>query len=589
MAKRFVIVGGVAAGASAAAKARRMTEDIDIIILEAGPYVSFANCGLPYYIGGQIADRDDLFVVDRQMLAGRFRIDIRLNTTVSAIDRQRRTVMYVRPDGSTEEMGYDRLLLATGSVGIRPPVEGLDRKDIFTVRTVPDVDAIAGVLSGSQAIRQAAETPRAGEAGAAPARHAVIIGGGYIGLEMAEQLLRRGLKVTLIELADQIMLALDAEMALPLQEALSRAGAEVILGDAVAKVIDRDGPCGQACGVVATKSGREVPFDIGILAVGVRPNVGLAKAAGLRLGPTGAIQVDRFQRTSDAAIYAAGDNSETHHLVLKRPVSIPLAGPANKAGRVAGANAALDLVGATDDDPRRGSLRGVLGTAIVRVADRVAGVTGLTESAARREGLAVQVVYMTGPSHAGYYPGAEMIQLKLLYSPATGRLVGAQAVGGEGVDKRIDVLATAIAAGMTVEDLEQLDLCYAPPFGSAKDIVIQAGFAGGNIRRGVMPAITPAELLAELAGPNPPTVIDVRSPKEFAAGHLDGALNIPVDEIRDRLAEVPADGKVVVHCGVGYRSYIAQRILLDSGRTNVRNVLGGYGMIRQVLKSRMPK
>ena len=567
MAKRIVIVGGVAAGASAAAKARRTAENIEIVLVEAGGCISFANCGLPYYVGGEITRRSDLFVIGDDVFAQRFAVDVRLNTTVTAVDRRGKTVTLDGPDGPAGELAYDRLILATGTEAIRPPIPGLDRENIFTVRTVPDVDAITAHLK------------TAGPDGNAP-QQALVIGGGYIGLETAEQLLRRGLKVTLVEMADQLMLALDPEMAWPLEEELRRLGAEVILSDAVAEIADGGGQA-----VARTRSGREIPFDLGVLAVGVRPNVALARAAGLVLGKTGAIQVDRHQRTSDAGIYAAGDNSEAPHLVLNRPVNIPLAGPANKAGRVAGANAALDLISAGDTDARRMDFRGVLGTAIVRIGEKTAAVTALTEQSARREDLKHQVVYLAGPSHAGYYPGAEGMILKLLYAPATGKILGAQIVGGDGVDKRIDVLATAIAAGMAVEDLENLDLAYAPPFSSARDPDILTGFAAANIRRGLMPSATPAELLSELAGDDPPTVIDVRTPKEFAAGRLAAAVNIPLHMIRDRLAEIPTDRPVVLHCHSGYRSYVAQRILMNNGRQNVRNILGGWLMIDQTQKA----
>ena len=572
MSKRIVIVGAVAAGASAAAKARRTSEDVEIVLIEAGPYMSFANCGLPYYVGGEITDRGNLFVVGPEIFAKRFNIDVRLNTTVTAVDRQRRTVALRRADGSTESLAYDRLVLATGTVPIRPPIKGLDRKNVFTVRTVPDADAITAFLAG---LGQSAR--------------AVVIGGGYIGLETAEQLLRRGLKVAVVEMADQLMpAALDGEMAEPIRDALLAAGCDVILGDAVKEIVEKAGVA-----AAVTVSGRELPFDIGILSVGVRPNVELAKAADIALGATGAIKVDKFQRTSDPAIYAAGDNSETCHLVLRKPVNIPLAGPANKAGRAAGANAALDLVNASDEDPRRLHLRGVLGTAIVRVCGCVAGVTGLTEAQAKRQRVRCEVAYMPGSSHAGYYPGAERMLLKLLHNRATGKLMGAQAVGKDGVDKRIDVLATAIAGSLGVEDLENLDLCYAPPFGSAKDITILGGFAAANQRRGLMPTITPAELLdaLEAAGPQAekPLVVDVRTAREWNAGHLEGALHMPVDELRDRMGEIPQGRRIAVHCAGGYRSYVAQRILMNRGRTDVRNVLGGYSLIQQVMKTRKAK
>ncbi len=565
MAKRIVIIGGVAGGASAAAKARRVNEDTEIVLVEAGPYVSFANCGLPYYVGGEITEREKLFVSSPKLLARRFNIDVRTLTRATAIDRAKKTVTLRREDGATETIAYDRLILATGTLPIRPPIPGLDRPNVFHCRTVPDVDAITECLGKT-----------AGKTVPGPV-YAVVIGGGYIGLETAEQLLRRGVKVTVIEMADQLMPALDKEMARPIAGALTKAGAEVVLGDAVKSVVEKDGRA-----TVVTASGREFPFDLAILAVGVRPNVELAKSAGIALGASGAIAVDKLQRTSDPAIYAAGDTSEATHLVTGKPVSIPLAGPANKAGRIAGANAALDLLGARDDDPRRLSFPGVLGTAVVRVCDVTAGVTGLTERQAAREGMAHAVTVVTGASHAGYYPGADPLVMKIVYSPADGRILGAQVVGKDGVDKRIDVLATAIAARMTVEDLESLDLCYAPPFASAKDIVLMGGFAGANARRGEMPCVTLAAFADERkTGASKAVVLDVRTPKEFAAGHVEGAVNIPVDDLRERLAEVPKDQPLVIYCGVGYRAYVAQRILMNKGRKDVRNLLGGWRLIQQ--------
>jgi NADPH-dependent 2,4-dienoyl-CoA reductase/sulfur reductase-like enzyme/rhodanese-related sulfurtransferase len=569
MSKRIVVVGGVAAGAAAAAKARRTSEDVEIVVIEAGPYISFANCGLPYYVGGEIERREKLFVVNPARFARRYRLDVRTNTRAASLDRDRRCVRLRLPDGGEEDLPYDRLILATGAVAIRPPIEGLDRANVFTVRTVPDADAITEHLAKSRPGR-----------GGARAR-ATVIGGGYIGLETAEQLLRRGLTVTVVEMADQLMLPLDAEMAEPLQAALLEAGCDVVLGDAVSRIIERKGES-----AAVTAAGREIPFDVGILAVGVRPNVELVEAAGIELGPTGAIRVDRLQRTSDPAVYAAGDNSEAVHLVTGRAVNTPLAGPATKAGRAAGANAALDLMGAGDDDPRRLELRGVLGTAIVRVCGTVAGVTGLTEKDAQRFDMPCEVSYMFGESHARYYPGAAEMLLKIVYDGGSGRLLGAQAVGSDGVDKRIDVLATAISAAMTIEDIEQLDLCYAPPFGSARDVTILGGFAGANARRGLMPAVTPSALLDKASAGNPWFLLDVRTPREFDAGNLDGAVNIPVDELRKRLDEVPAGKPVLVYCATGYRSYVAQRILMDRGWRHVRNLLGGYELVQQVRRSR---
>ncbi len=578
MSQRIVIVGGVAAGASAATKARRTHEQAEIVLIEAGPYVSFANCGLPYYVGGEIPRREDLFVVGPRMLATRFNLDVRVNTRVTAIGAAERQVQLRNGSGATETLGYDRLILATGTVPIVPPIEGLKGPNVFTCRSVPDADAI---------VKRIAElTPDEVEAvGPQAARdlrlRALVIGAGYIGLECAEQLLGRGFEVTLVELLDQLMSPLDPEMAEPLQSALAAAGVEVILGDGVARIERRDGQPATA----VLQSGRRAPFDLAILGTGVRPNVALARQAGLRLGPTGAIAVDPCQRTSEPAIFAAGDNCECILLPTGRPANVPLAGPANKQGRIAGANAALDLLGAPQDDRRRLRFKGALGTAVVRVRDAVAGVTGLTEKLARAEGLDFATAYVPGLSHAGYYPGARPLLIKIVYRRSDGRLLGAQAAGGtEGVDKRIDVLATAIQAGLTVEDLEQLDLCYAPPFGSAKDPVVMAGFVAANALRGTAPSVGPMELTEELRSQQPPAVVDVRTEREYAAGHLEGALNVPLDEIRQRMDTVPAHGRLVLYCGAGYRSYVAQQILLNQGRQNVRNLLGGYTLLERAAR-----
>ncbi len=566
--RRLVIVGGVAAGAAAAAKARRTSEDVEIVLFEAGPHISFANCGLPYYVGGEISDRKNLFVVTAGRLSERFNLDVRINTRVTEIDPAAQTVSARDRQGRTDRIEYDRLILATGANAVTPPIEGIDRPNIFTLRTVPDADTIVGCLE--RIIPRRSEADAAASSTESPP-HALVIGGGYIGLETVEQLLRHGLKVTLVEMLEQLMPALDPEMTVPIGEALRDAECEIILGDAVRRIDDENGAA-----EAVTRSGRRIGFDVAILSVGVRPNVELAENAGIEIGPSGAIKVDARQRTSDRAIYAAGDNSEAMHLVLNRPVNIPLAGPANKSGRAAGANAALDLIGAGEDDPRRLEFKGVLGTAIVRVCDVVTGVTGINEKQARREGMDFAITYMLGPDHAGYYPGAQEMVLKLLYDPNDGRVLGAQAVGGRGVDKRLDVLSTAIIARMTVEDIEQLDLCYAPQFGSARDVIIQSGSASANVRRRQMRTVSPMEILAEMDGPNPPLIIDVRTPGEYERGHLEGADNIPVDEIRQRADEVPKDRAVVLYCRVGYRSYIASRILMNIGRDNVRNVLGGY-------------
>jgi NADPH-dependent 2,4-dienoyl-CoA reductase/sulfur reductase-like enzyme/rhodanese-related sulfurtransferase len=564
--RRLVIVGGVAAGASAAAKARRTSEQIEILLLEAGPYISFANCGLPYYVGQEIARRESLFVADAATFGQRFRVGVRTETRAVDVHPDDRRIEVETVGQGREVIEYDRLILATGAEPLEPPIPGLRRANVFTVRTVPDVDRIRAYLDPSGL--------DSGLGRAEPVRRALVMGGGFIGLETAEQLLGLGLEVTVVERAPQLMLSFDAEMAYPIRQALERAGAVVVTGDGLIEVVEH------GSGVVArTETGREIPFDVGIMALGVRPNVELARRAGLRLGETGAVAVDGGQRSSHPDIYAAGDNCETPHLVLRRPVNIPLAGPANKMGRIAGNNATLDLIEASGDDPRRLEFHGVLGTAVVRVCDRYAAVTGITEREAKQRHIAYEVTYMVGTSHAGYYPGAESMILKILHHPQTGRLLGGQAVGGEGVDKRIDVMATAILGGLAVEDLEHLDLCYAPPVGSARDVPIMLGFAGANMRRMQMPALTPARLFEELSGSRAPLVLDVRTRREYEDAHLDGAVNVPVDELRERLDELPRDRPIVIHCHTGYRSYVAQRILLNRGWSDVRNVQGGYLLI----------
>ncbi len=572
---RIVIVGGVAAGASAAAKARRTNENCDIVMVDAGPYMSFANCGLPYYVGGEIHERDALFVAEAELFAERFGVDVRLETRAERVDAEKKTVSLLTRDGRGETLTYDRLILATGTEPLIPPIENIGNPSVFMCRTVPDVDRIMSRMrsllphefEGSQ--HRAVRDSRL---------RALIIGAGYIGLECAEQLMHRGFVVTVVERAGQIMNPLDQEMTLPLQGALEAAGASVILNDAVTRIDGRSGRY-QA----SLQSGRQINYDIAILSVGVRPAVKLAREAGVKLGETGAIAVDEFQRTSHPAIFAAGDNCEAPYLPNGRPVNIPLAGPANKQGRIAGANAALDLAGADGDHPERLRFRGVLGTSIVRACGMIAGGTGLNEKQAKKLEIPCQHLYATGPSHAGYYPGAEPILLKLTYATDSGRILGAQMTGKAGVDKRLDIMATAIYGGLTVEDLEQLDLAYAPPFGAAKDVSILAGFIASNARRGSSPGVTAQDLLAELDSDKPPLVIDVRTDREYAAAHFQRATNIPLDEVRERIQEIPRDRPVVVHCGVGYRSYTAQQILRNHGYRNVRNLYGGYGLLEMLL------
>ncbi len=579
MPKRLVIVGGVAAGASAAAKARRSNEEIEVVMFESGPYMSFANCGLPYYVGGEIAKRGSLFVADPRVFQRRFRVDVRLGTTVTDVDRAARQVHYKKPSGEMLSLGYDRLILATGTVPFKLPLPGIDAPHIFECRTVPDADAIFAMVT--EALSRGPREKAA--AGIPPAEkpRALVIGAGFIGLECAEQFMNRGMEVTVVEALDQIMSPLDKEMTLPVQQALEAAGARLILGDLV-HGFDHSGMRSRAL----LKSGGSEEFELAVVGVGVRPNVDLAKKAGVVLGKTGAIAVDHRQRTSDPEIYAAGDNCEAVFLPTGTRVNIPLAGPANKQGRVAGQNAALDLADVGESDLRRLKLLGVLGTSIVRVSGMVAAGTGLTEKAAHRLGKDVAVAYNIGSSHAEYYPGAQSLIIKLVYEPEQGRLLGAQVVGAQGVDKRIDVLATAVYGGMSVEDVEQLDLCYAPPFGSAKDAAVLTGMVASNTFRGISPSLTPHALFEEQLGDSPPYLIDVRTRFEYKLGHLPDAVNIPLEQLREKMPEIPRERRIVMQCNVGYRSYVAQQILRQHGFSDVRNLSGGYNLAVLLLSAR---
>lgn len=532
---KLVIVGGVAGGASAAARARRLCEEADILMVERGPDVSFANCGLPYYIGGEIASRDKLLVATADLLRKRFRIDVRTRATVESIDRAAKTVR-VRDlaSGRVVDEPYDALLLAPGATPLRPPIPGIDSAHVFTLRTLADVDRIkARVDAGAQ--------------------RAVVVGAGFIGLELAENLVKRGVETTLVELQSQVLPPLDPEMTVPIVEALTARGVRVILGDSAAGFA----ASGERVRVTLTSGGVH-EADLVILGVGVRPESTLAVEAGLDVGPRGGIRVDERMQTSDPAIWAVGDAVEIRDAVTGSAAQVPLAGPANRQGRIA----AEAIVRPEASRPSR--YRGTQGTAIVGVFDRVAAITGASEKVLAREGRGYRKVYVHPADHAGYYPGAEPMTLKLLFDPESGRVLGAQAVGGRGVDKRIDVIAVAIQAGMTVFDLEELELCYAPQFGSAKDPVNMAGFVAAGLLRGDHPQVDVATCLD-----GPPDadsiLLDVRTPKEFADGHLPGAITIPVDDLRGRLAELPRDRRILAYCQVGMRGYVATRILLQHG------------------------
>ena len=542
---KLVIVGGVAGGASAAARARRLSEDAEIVVLERGPDVSFANCGLPYYVGGEIAPRDKLLVTTPQRLRERFRLDVRTRSSVEAIDRQGKKVRVKELDTGREyEETYDALILAPGAAPLRPPIPGIESPHVLTLRNLGDVDRIKSHVD-------------------AGAKRVVVVGAGFIGLELAENFVKRGVETTVVELQTQVLPPLDPEMTVPIVEALTSRGVRVILDDSA----DAFAPADDGVSVTL-KSGGVLAADLVILGGGVRPENGLAVAAGLEVGPRGGIRVSDSMQTSDPAIWAVGDAVEIRDVVTGAAAQVPLAGPANRQGRIAAA-AILRNAART---PNR--YRGTQGTAIVGVFDRVAAITGASEKVLARAATPYRKVYVHPADHAGYYPGAEQMSLKLLFAPDTGRVLGAQAVGGKGVDKRIDVIAVAIQAGMTVFDLEEMELCYAPQFGSAKDPVNMAGFVAAGLVRGDHPQ---ADMTTALDGPpdDGTILLDVRTPQEFSEGHLPRAQNIPLDDLRNRLAELPRDRRILAYCQVGMRGYIATRILLQKG-FDVANLGGGY-------------
>jgi len=538
--RRVLIVGGVAGGASCAARLRRLDEAAEIVVFERGPYVSFANCGLPYYVGNIITDERTLLVASRELFRQRFNVEVQTETEVMAIDRPARTIRVrdVRT-GTSRDEGYDVLVLSPGAAPIRPPLPGVDRPGVFAVRTIPDTRQIRAWIAERQA------------------RTAVVVGGGFIGLEMVENLVQRGLAVTVLEKLPQVMPPVDPEMAVPVREHLAAKGVQLRLGDGLAGI---EALAGGGLTVVA-KSGSRLPADLVILAIGVRPETTLAKDAGLSLGPRGGIVVDAQMRTTDPHIWAVGDAVEVRDVVTGQETVLPLAGPANRQGRVA----AESIAG------RATHFRGVQATAVVGVLGLTIATTGASEKGLQRAGVTrYEKVYLHPGHHAGYYPGARPIHLKLLFAVPDGRLLGAQAVGFEGVEKRIDVIATAIQFNGTVHDLAEAELCYAPQFGAAKDPVNLAGMLAENVLSGDMPLADWAAL-----DRTPAFVLDVREPHEFAAGHIPQAVNLPLPELRTRYRELPRDRDLWICCGVGQRAYYAIRFLTQHGY-HARNLSGGY-------------
>jgi NADPH-dependent 2,4-dienoyl-CoA reductase/sulfur reductase-like enzyme/rhodanese-related sulfurtransferase len=542
MGQKIVIIGGVAGGATAAARLRRLDEFAQIVLFERGEHISFANCGLPYYIGGVIKKRDDLFLTTPKDFGRRYNIDIRVNAEVRSIDRKGRKLEVKNlKTGKTYEESYDKVILSPGAEPLRPPIPGVDLENIFSLRNIADTDRIKAYVENAKPVS------------------AVIVGGGYIGIEMVENLRHCGIKTTIVEMLEQVLPTFDPEMAALVQSHLVEKGVACELGRAVTGFTKN----GQGL-MVSTDKGDPLECDMVILSVGVRPESDLAKEAGLEIGETGGIRVDNYMRTSDPHIFAVGDAVEVREFVTGRRMMSALAGPANKQGRIAADN----VMG------RKSRFKGTMGTSIIKAFELTAASTGLNEKALLKEKIPYQVSYTHSDSHAGYYPGSQMMSIKLLFSPAGGKVLGAQIVGMDGVDKRIDVLSTAIKGSMTVYDLEELELAYAPPYSSAKDPINMAGFVAANILKGDMAAVHWHELGKMVDDRD--ALIDMRTPMELKmTGSIDGAVPIPIDELRERLDDLDKDRSYIPYCAVGMRAYLGHRILVQHGFDS-KNLSGGY-------------
>lgn len=537
---RIIIVGGVAGGASAAARARRLSEDAEIILFERGEHVSFANCGLPYHIGGTIKSRQELLIQTPESLYKRFRIDVRTKTEVIGISREQKTVTTKNLiSGEVKTEPYDYIILSPGADPIKPPMPGLDLPQVMTLRNIADMDRIKKHIDANLA------------------KHVVIIGGGYIGLEMAEAVRERGIAATMIELSNQVMGPADPEMAYFLHEELRKHGVDLKFGVSVKAFQPMENRI-QA----ELSNGETVSGDLVVLAIGVKPEVSLAKNSGIEVGQRGGIVTNEEMRTSDPSIFAVGDAVEIDEFVTGTKALIPLAGPANRQGRIAADN----IFG------RKSKYRKTQGTAVCKLFDLTIAMTGVSEKILKRLNMPFEKIYIHSNHHASYYPGAKQISFKLLFDPRDGKILGAQAAGREGVDKRIDVLAVALRAGMSVYDLEHLELCYAPPYGSAKDPVNFLGFVAANVLKGDVLQCHAEEIVNPSDGK---IILDVRTAKEYREGHVPGAINIPVDDLREALPNLDKHREYVAYCQVGLRGYVACRILTQRG-FKCRNLSGGF-------------
>lgn len=543
---RYIIIGGVAGGATAAARIRRLTEKAEIILIEKGAYISYANCGLPYYIGGVITDRDRLFVQTPESFGRRFNIDVRTMSEVIAIDPSSRQVTVRTADGSQYVESYDKLLLSPGASPVVPPLPGIDSEGIFTLRNVADTDRIKSYMTDHDVKR------------------AVIVGGGFIGLEMAENLMHAGAQVAVVEMANQVMAPIDYSMASLVHDHLQQQGVQLYLEQAVDAFSRHDGSL-----TVHFKSGVSLQADMVLLSIGVRAETRLAQAAGIHLGEMRGIWVDDYLQTSAQDVYAVGDAIEFPHPLTGKPWLNFLAGPANRQARIVADNMVMG---------NKVKYEGSIGTSIAKVFDLTVASTGLPAKRLKMMDIPYLSATIHSGAHAGYYPGSLQMDIKITFSPTDGKLYGAQIVGYDGVDKRIDQYALAIKQGATVADLTRLEHAYAPPFSSAKDPVAITGYVAGNILSGKMSPLYWRELRdADLTGV---TLVDVRTPDEYALGTIDGAVNIPLDDLRERMDEIPTGRPVWLFCGIGLRGYLASNILKDNGYAEVRNLIGGLKTYR---------
>ncbi len=540
---RYVIVGGVAGGATTAARLRRIDEKSEIILFERGPYISYANCGLPYYIGQTIKEWDNLFVQTPESFSNRFNVEVKVNHEVTAIDPVNKKVNYKNLlTGETSSIFYDKLVLSPGADPFKPPLPGIDDPRIFTLRNPKDTLDIKNYIEKSNV------------------KKAVIVGAGFIGLEMAENLHNLGLLVTLVEMAPQVMPQVDFEIASEIHQHLKTKGVEFYLNDSVASFENQELKIG-----INLKSGKTIYSDMVILSIGVRPETTLAKTANLQIGPRGGILVNEYLQTSNPDIFAIGDAAEAKHLLLGENIPVPLAGPANKQARIVADNIVYGL---------KRKYIGSISTAIAKVFDLTVASTGLSEKTVKQKAIVYDTIIIHASSHAGYYPGALPMTIKLLFDRNSGQILGGQIVGYEGVDKRIDVIAALIMKNGTIYDLENFEHAYAPPFSSAKDPLNIAGFVAENIINGNLKQIHWDDLVS--MDKNSIFLLDVRTNEEFALGTIPGSVNIPIDELRKNLYKVPKDKKIIVFCGVGLRGYVAYRILVQNGFNDVYNLAGGY-------------